>query len=57
MVEREPLYEFLRAASGPGFIDWRWYAVYEGIYFNLVRAGMPRVRGAEKLAQKFRDIA
>jgi hypothetical protein len=56
---REPLHEFLGAASGPGFIDWRpeWYGVYEGIYFNLMRAGMPSVRAGEKLAQKFRDIA
>ena len=45
---REPLYEFLGAASGPGFIDWRpeWYGVYEEIYFNLMRAGMPTVRRA-----------
>jgi len=56
---REPLYEFLGAASGPGFIDWRpeWYAVYEAIYFNLMRAGVPTVRAGEKLAEKFRDIA
>jgi hypothetical protein len=56
---REPLHEFLGAASGPGFIDWRpeWYAVYEGIYFNLMRAGMPSIRAGEKLAEKFRDIA
>jgi len=39
--------------------DWRpeWYAVYEGIYFNRMRAGMPTVQAGEKLAQKFRDIA
>jgi hypothetical protein len=56
---REPLHEFLGAASGPGFVDWRpeWYGVYEGIYFNLMRAGMPSVRAGENLAQKFRDIA
>ena len=56
---QEPLYDFLGAASGPGFIDWRpeWYGVYEGIYFNLMRAGMPSVRAGEKLAEKFRDIA
>jgi hypothetical protein len=56
---REPLHEFLGAASGPGFIDWRpeWYGVYEHIYFNLMRAGMPTVQAADKLAQKFRDIA
>jgi hypothetical protein len=56
---REPLHEFLGAASGPGFIDWRpeWYGVYEHIYFNLVRAGMPTVQAADKLAKKFRDIA
>jgi hypothetical protein len=53
------LHEFLGAASGPGFIDWRpeWYPVYEGIYFNLMRAGMPTVQAGGKLAQKFRDIA
>jgi hypothetical protein len=53
------LHEFLGAASGPGFIDWRpeWFGVYENIYFNLMRAGMPTVRAGEKLAQKFRDIA
>ena len=56
---REPLHEFLGAASGPGFIDWRpeWYGVYEHIYFNLMRAGMPTVQAADKLAKKFRDIA
>ena len=56
---REPLHEFLGAASGPGFIDWRpeWYSVYEDIYFDLMRAGMPTVRAGEKLAQQFRDIA
>jgi len=55
---REPLHEFLGAASGPGFIDWRpeWYGVYENIYFNLMRAGMPTVQAADKLAKKFRDI-
>ena len=56
---REPLHEFLGAASGPGFIDWRpeWYDVYENIYFSLMRAGMPTVQAADKLAKKFRDIA
>jgi hypothetical protein len=56
---RELLHEFLGAASGPGFIDWRpeWYGVYENIYFTLMRAGMPTVEAADKLAKKFRDIA
>lgn len=56
---REPLHEFLGAASGPGFIDWRpeWYGVYEDIYFNLMRAGMPTVQAGEKMARKFCDIA
>src|ERR1700683_4132272 len=53
---REPLHEFLGAASGPGFIDWRpeWYGVYESIYLHLMRAGMPTVEAAVKLPKKFR---
>jgi hypothetical protein len=56
---QEPLHDFLGAASGPGFLDWRpeWYGVYEGIYFNLMRAGMSSVQAAEKLARKFGDAA
>jgi hypothetical protein len=55
---QEPLHDFLGAASGPGFIDWRpdWYRVYEEMYFNLMRAGMPTVAAGESLAGKFRDI-
>jgi hypothetical protein len=56
---QEPLHESLGAASGAGFLDWRpeWYGVYEGIYFNLLRAGIPTVQAGDKLARKFRDIA
>jgi hypothetical protein len=56
---RQALHEFLGAASGPGFIDWRpeWYGVYENIYFTLMRPSMPTVQAADKLAKKFRDIA
>jgi hypothetical protein len=37
------LYDFIGAASGPGFVDWRpeWHSVYEQIYFGAVRGGAP----------------
>ena len=50
----ERLYDFIGAASGPGFIDWRpeWYGVYEQIYFGAVRGGAPTREAAEHLARK-----
>ena len=52
------LYDFIGAASGPGFVDWRpeWYSVYEQIYFGVVRGGAPTREAAEHLARKMRDI-
>ena len=54
----ERLYDFIGAASGPGFVDWRpeWHSVYEQIYFEAVRGGAPTREAAEKLARKLRDI-
>jgi hypothetical protein len=54
----ERLYDFIGAASGPGFVDWRpeWYGVYEQIYFGVVRGGAPTREAAEHLARKLRDI-
>ena len=54
----EPLYDFIGAASGPGFVDWRpeWQGVYEQIYFGVVRGGAPTREAAEHLARKLRDI-
>jgi hypothetical protein len=54
----EFLYDFIGAASGPGFIDWRpeWHSVYEQIYFEAVRGGAPTREAAEHLARKLRDI-
>jgi hypothetical protein len=54
----EPLYDFIGAASGPGFVDWRpeWYSVYEQIYFGVVRGGAPSREAAESLARRLRDI-
>ena len=54
----ERLYDFIGAASGPGFVDWRpeWYGVYEQIYFGVVRGGAPTQEAAENLARKLRDI-
>ena len=54
----EPLFDFIGAASGPGFIDWRpeWYGVYEQIYYGAVRGGAPTREAAENLARKLRDI-
>jgi hypothetical protein len=54
----EILYDFIGAASGPGFVDWRpeWYGVYEQIYFGAVRGGAPTREAAENLARKLRDI-
>jgi hypothetical protein len=54
----EPLYDFVGAASGPGFVDWRpeWYSVYEQIYFEAVRGGAPTREAAESLARRLRDI-
>ena len=54
----EPLYDFIGAASGPGFVDWRpeWHSVYEQIYFGVVRGGAPTREAAEHLARKLRDI-
>jgi hypothetical protein len=54
----ELLYDFIGAASGPGFVDWRpeWHSVYEQIYFGAVRGGAPTREAAEHLARKLRDI-
>ena len=54
----ERLYDFIGAASGPGFIDWRpeWHGVYEQIYFGTVRGGAPTREAAENFARKLRDI-
>jgi hypothetical protein len=54
----ERLYDFIGAASGPGFVDWRpeWHSVYEQIYFEAVRGGAPTREAAENLARKLRDI-
>jgi hypothetical protein len=54
----ERLYDFIGAASGPGFVDWRpeWHSVYEQIYFGAVRGGAPTREAAEHLARKLRDI-
>ena len=54
----ERLYDFIGAASGPGFVDWRpeWHSVYEQIYFEAVSGGAPTREAAEKLARKLRDI-
>jgi len=54
----EVLYNFIGAASGPGFVDWRpeWHSVYEQIYFGAVRGGAPTREAAEHLARKLRDI-
>ena len=54
----ERLYDFVGAASGPGFVDWRpeWHGVYEQIYFEAVRGGAPTREAAEHLARKLRDI-
>ena len=54
----EPLFDFIGAASGPGFVDWRpeWHSVYEQIYFGAVRGGAPTREAAENLARKLRDI-
>jgi hypothetical protein len=52
------LYDFIGAASGPGFVDWRpeWYSVYEQIYFGVVKGGAPTREAAEHLARNLRDI-
>jgi hypothetical protein len=54
----ELLYDFIGAASGPGFVDWRpeWYSVYEQIYFGAIRGGAPTREAAENLARHLRDI-
>jgi hypothetical protein len=54
----EALYDFIGAASGPGFVDWRpeWHGVYEQIYFGAVRGGAPSREAGENLARKLRDI-
>jgi hypothetical protein len=54
---REQLYDFIGAASGPGFVDWRpeWYSVYEQIYFGVVKSA-PTREAAENLARNLRDI-
>ena len=55
---RERLYDFIGAASGPGFVDWRpeWQGVYEQIYFGAARGGAPTREAAEHLARKLRDV-
>jgi hypothetical protein len=52
------LYDFIGAASGPGFVDWRpeWQGVYEQIYFGAARGGAPTREAAEDLARTLRDI-
>jgi len=52
----ERLYDFIGAASGPGFIDWRpeWHSVYEQIYFGVVKTA-PTREAAEHLARTLRD--
>ena len=54
----ECLYDFIGAASGPGFVDWRpeWYSVYEQIYFGVIKRGAPTREAAEHLARNLRDI-
>jgi len=54
----ERLHDFIGAASGPGFVDWRpeWHSVYEQIYFGAVRGGAPTREAAEHLARNLRDI-
>jgi hypothetical protein len=54
----EQLYDFIGAASGPGFVDWRpeWHGVYEQIYFGVVEGGAPTREAAENLARELRDI-
>jgi hypothetical protein len=54
----ERLYDFIGAASGPGFVDWRpeWHGVYEQIYFETLSGGAPTREAAEQLARKLRDI-
>jgi hypothetical protein len=54
----EFLYDFIGAASGPGFVDWRpeWYGVYEQIYFGALQGGAPTREAAENLARELRDI-
>ena len=54
----ELLHDFIGAASGPGFIDWRpeWHGVYEQIYFGAARGGAPTREAAEYLVRKLRDI-
>jgi len=54
----ERLYDFIGAASGPGFVDWRpeWHSVYEQIYFSAARGGAPTREAAEHLARTLRDI-
>jgi hypothetical protein len=54
----ERLYDFIGAASGSGFVDWRpdWHSVYEQIYLGAVREGAPTCAAAENLARKLRDI-
>ena len=49
--------DFLAAASGPGFIDWRpeWYSVYEQIYFGVMASGAPSKVAATRVAGKLRD--
>jgi hypothetical protein len=53
----ERLYDFIGAASGPGFIDWRpeWHSVYEQICFGVVKSA-PTRDAAEHLARNLRDI-
>ena len=54
----EAFFDFIGAASGPGFIDWgpEWYGVYEQIFYGAVRGGAPTREAAENLARKLRDI-
>jgi hypothetical protein len=67
---KDAIDDFLNAAAGPGFIDWRpdWYSLYEYTYFLLMRAkqtaqeaelseAAARIthESADALAQKLRD--
>jgi hypothetical protein len=50
------LYDFIGAASGAGYVDWRpeWHSVCELIYFGVVKSARTR-EAAEHLARNLRD--
>jgi hypothetical protein len=49
--------DFVNAAAGPGFVDWRpdWYQVYERLYFAMAANVAPSLTAAERVAQQLRD--